>query len=103
MSIIEKLIRNKIFSNASWIIACRIMQAVCSLIVTMVASRFLGPSKYGLISYAASICTFFLPIMQLGLPSIQVQELINKDGEEGTIIGSSLRSEEHTSELQSQR
>ena len=90
MSIIEKLITNKIFSNASWIIACRIMQAVCSLIVTMVASRFLGPSKYGLISYAASICTFFLPIMQLGLPSIQVQELINKDGEEGTIIGSSL-------------
>lgn len=87
---LKKIFQNKIFTNASWIVVCRIAQAVCSLIVTMITARYLGPSRYGLISYAASMCTFFLPIMQLGLPNIQVQELVYNKDLEGDIIGTSL-------------
>ena len=40
---------SKIVKNASWIIACKIVQALLSIVVTMLSARFLGPSGYGLI------------------------------------------------------
>lgn len=82
--------KNKIVKNASWIILCRIGQAVCSLIVTMLTARYLGPSGYGLVNYAASVVSFVIPVVQLGLNNIQVQELVNHGEEEGKIVGTSL-------------
>lgn len=81
---------SKIFKNASWIIICRIFQSILSLLVTMLTARYLGPSNYGVINYAAAIVAFVAPIAQLGLGSIQVQELVDRAEEEGTIIGTTL-------------
>ena len=64
---IKHLINNKVFKNASWIIFCKIVQAVLNLVVTMLSARYLGPSGYGLINYAASVVAFVTPIMQLGV------------------------------------
>lgn len=80
---------NKIIRNASWIVVCRIGQAVLSLIVTMFTARYLGPSNYGLISYASSIVAFLVPVMQLGLSNILVQEAVQNPEEEGVIFGTS--------------
>lgn len=44
----------KIFNNAKWIIACRVIRALMQLAVGMLSARYLGPSDYGLISYAAT-------------------------------------------------
>lgn len=81
---------NKIVKNASWIVGCKIAQSVLSFIVTMLTARFLGPSNYGLVSYAASIVAFVAPIVQLGLGNIQVQELVNDKESEGKIVGTTL-------------
>lgn len=69
---------------------CKIIQAVLALVVTMLTARYLGPSNYGLISYASSIVAFASPIMQLGLHSTLVQEIIENPDREGEIIGTSL-------------
>ena len=82
--------RNKVFQNAKWIIVCKILQSVLQLVIGMVTARYLGPSNYGLINYAASIVAFAVPIMQLGLPSILVQEYVERPKEEGAIVGTSL-------------
>lgn len=76
--------------NAVWIIGCRLVQAVIGLAVTMISARYLGPSGYGLINYAASLVTFFVPIMQLGLNSTLVQEILNKPEQEGETMGTAL-------------
>lgn len=76
--------------NAAWIIGCKIVQSIINLIITMISARYLGPSNYGLISYAASVVAFFVPIMQLGFSRTLVQELINNPKEEGKIIGSAV-------------
>lgn len=86
----SSLLKNKIFKNASWIIACKIVQAVLNLIVTMLSARYLGPSGYGLINYAASVVAFATPIMQLGLNSVLVQEIVNAPEKEGEALGTSL-------------
>ena len=80
----------KIITNATWIIGCRIAQAIASFLVSIFTARFLGPSNYGLINYAASVISFVIPIAQLGLGNIQVQELIDHSDEEGSIVGTSL-------------
>lgn len=82
--------KNKIIINASWIIACRVVQAVLALLVTMVSARYLGPANYGLVNYAASIVNFLKPVMQLGLNAILVKELIDRPEEEGITLGTAL-------------
>lgn len=81
---------NRVIKNASWIILCRIIQAVIGLILTMFSARYLGPSGYGLISYAASIVAFVTPIMQLGLNSTLVQEIVAHPDQEGEILGTAI-------------
>lgn len=84
------MLKNKILKNASWIIGCKIIQSIIGLLVSMLTARYLGPSNYGIISYAASIVAFFTPIMQLGLANIMVQEIVSRPDEEGTILGTAI-------------
>lgn len=81
---------NRVVKNTSWIIFCRIVQAVLALLVTMVSARYLGPANYGLVNYAASIVNFLKPVMQLGLNAILVKELIDRPEEEGVTLGTAL-------------
>ena len=81
---------NSVVKNASWIIICRIVQALCAFVIGVFTARYLGPSNYGLISYAASVVTFFTPIMRLGFNATLVRELIDDPKEEGRILGTSI-------------
>ncbi len=82
--------KNRVISNAAWIIGCRIVQSLLSLVVGMLSARFLGPSNYGLINYAASIVGFAVPLMRLGLNSTLVQDISNDENNEGRILGTAL-------------
>lgn len=84
------MLKNKVAKNASWIIGCKIIQAILGLIITMLTARYLGPSNYGLINYAASVVAFVVPIMQLGITNVLVQEIVQRPDEEGEILGTSL-------------
>jgi O-antigen/teichoic acid export membrane protein len=82
--------KNRVINNAKWIIVCKIMQSVLQLIVGMLCARYLGPSNYGIINYAASVLAFVLPIMRLGLNETLVHELIKDPDHEGQIMGTAL-------------
>ncbi len=82
--------KNKVVKNASWIIGGKVVQSLLGLIVSTITTRYLGPSNYGLINYAASIVAFVVPIMQLGLSNILVHEYITHPEEEGEITGTSI-------------
>ena len=84
------MIKNKVLKNASWLITCKIVQSVLGLIISMLTARYLGPANFGVINYAASIVAFATPLMQLGLNSILVQELVEKPEDEGKILGTSI-------------
>ena len=86
----NQLLKNKVFQNASWIIACRVAQMLINLVVGMLTARYLGPDNYGVINYAGSVVAFTAPIMQLGFSNILVQEIVNKPEEEGRILGTTI-------------
>lgn len=80
----------RVAENASWLIGVKIAQSVIAFIINLFTARYLGPSNYGLISYAASLVAFVTPIMQLGITNIIVRELVVNSREEGKILGSAL-------------
>lgn len=84
------MFRNKVIKNASWIIACKIVQSILGLIISMLTARYLGPSNFGLINYASSIVAFVAPIMYLGLTGVLVQEIINNPQREGETLGTAI-------------
>lgn len=81
----------RVVRNTAWLIGCRIVQALLGFIISMMTARFLGPSKFGLINYAASIVAFFVPVMKLGLDAVLVQEIVQNPNEDGKILGTGLR------------
>lgn len=80
----------QVFNNAKWIIVCKIAQSLLQFLVGIISARYLGPSNYGLINYAASVVAFALPIVKLGFDNTLVKELIDKPHKEGEILGTSL-------------
>lgn len=84
------LIKNRVLSNAKWIIACKIVQSLLQLVIGMLCARYLGPKDYGIINYAAAIVGIVTPIVQLGLNSTLVQEFIDNPEKEGKILGTAL-------------
>lgn len=81
---------NRVFNNAKWIVVCKFAQSVLQMIVGMISARYLGPSNYGLISYAASVAAFAIPIMRLGFDATLVREYVEAPDNEGEIAGTSV-------------
>lgn len=81
---------SKVFHNAKWIVICKLAQSILQLVVGMVSARYLGPSNYGLINYAASIVAFVLPVMRLGLDATMVREYVESSHKQDEIAGTSL-------------
>ena len=82
--------KNRITQNAMWIIGSKIVQSLLSLVIHMLTARYLGPSSYGLITYAASLIAFVMPIMQLGFSNVLVCEIVNEPEAEGKILGTTM-------------
>jgi len=80
----------KVIKNASWILICRVIQSFLALVVSALSARYLGPSNYGVINYAASLAAYALPITQLGLNCTLVKEFMSRPQEEGKILGTSI-------------
>lgn len=81
---------SKPLKNAAWIIGCRIVQAGLNFLITMLTARYLGPSDFGLINYAASVVAFVIPIMHLGMDSIMIQELVMNKNTQGEVLGTAI-------------
>ncbi len=84
------VLKNKTIKNAGYLIAGKIVQMVFNLFVGLMTARYLGPSNYGLVSYAGAYTAFFTAFCTLGINNVLVKEFVDHPGEEGTIIGTTL-------------
>ncbi len=84
------MFKNKTIANAGWIIACKIMKSILGVIISTLTARYLGPSNFGLINFAASVVAFVTPITTLGFNHVVVQELLYSPKSEGKILGTSM-------------
>lgn len=89
-NIFIKIKRNKEVANAGWLIGGKIAQMVLSFFVSIFTARFLGPSNYGIINYAAAYVAFFTSLCNLGLNAVIIKDFVDNPQEQGSAIGTSL-------------
>ena len=84
------IIKNKTVRNAGYLIVGKVLQMLFGLIVGLLTARYLGPSNYGLITYANAYIGFFAALCTLGINNVLVKEFVDHPGEEGKVIGTTL-------------
>ena len=66
------------------------IKSLLGILISMLTARYLGPSNFGLINYAASIVSFIAPVMYLGINSVLVNEIITYPSKEGETLGTAI-------------
>ena len=80
----------KYFANTSWLLGERIIRMGVSLFVGIYVARYLGPERFGLLSYANSFVGLFTAIATLGLDGIIVRELVKLSEQRDKLLGTSF-------------
>jgi len=78
------------FANTSWLMGHRVLSMVVALFVGVYVARYLGPERFGLLSYAASFVGLFTALATLGLDGIMVRELVKTPGRRDELLGTAF-------------
>ena len=79
-----------IISSTAWLFADNILKMVVGLLVGIWVTRYLGPEKLGLLSYAIALVTLFSSIAMLGLDGIVVRNIVTTPDRRDEILGSAF-------------
>ena len=88
--LLQSLRKNKVVKNAGWIIGGKVANKLLAFVVGIFAARYLGPSNYGLINYAAAYAAFFASLCTLGINSVIVKNFVDHPDQQGETIGTTL-------------
>jgi O-antigen/teichoic acid export membrane protein len=80
----------KYFWNTGWLMVEKILRMVVALCVGVWVARYLGPDRFGLLSYAQSFVALFSAIATLGLDGIVVRELVKAPERKEELIGTAF-------------
>ena len=78
----------KYFTNISWLLGERVLRMAVSLFVGIYIARYLGPERFGLLSYALSFVWLFSSLASFGLDDILVRELVKQPKQRNDLLGS---------------
>jgi len=78
------------FANTSWLMGHRVLSMVVALFVGVYVARYLGPKRFGLLSYAGSFVGLFTALATLGLDGIMVRELVKTPERKDELLGTSF-------------
>ena len=97
MNILKKIVQlkhhsgfRKYFANTSWLLGERVLRMAVSLFVGIYVARYLGPERFGLLSYALSFVGIFVALATLGLDEVVVRELVKTPEQREKILGTSF-------------
>ena len=79
------MLNNVLFKNAIWLIFEKFISVLGTVFITIYTARYLGPESMGNINYSLALCTFIIPISQLG-SGIQIFDRAARDRLKGARI-----------------
>ena len=80
----------KYLVNTSWLFMEQVIRVVVGLFVSVWIIRYLGPDRYGILSYAQSLVVLLGAVATLGVDQILVRELVRKEQAPGALLGTAL-------------
>jgi len=75
------------FTNISWLFVENMLRIIAGLFVGIYVARYLGPEKFGILSYALAFVGLFGAVADLGLDTITVRELVNYPNRRDVYLG----------------
>jgi len=94
MNILKKIVQlkhhsgfSKYFANTSWLLGERVLRMAVSLFVGIYVARYLGPERFGLLSYTLSFVLLFGSLASFGLDDILVRELVHRPEQRNNLLG----------------
>ena len=82
--------KSRFLQNTSWIVGANLVQMVLSFVIGMISARYLGPSNFGIINYAAAIVAFFTSVASLGMEGVLVNEFTKEEYKNSEVLGTAL-------------
>ena len=80
----------KYIINFNWLFLDKIIRILGGLFIGIWVARYLGPSDFGILSYAIAFIAFFSFLSNLGLNSIVVREITKKEEWSDKILGTTF-------------
>lgn len=90
LAALRKISSNKYFHNTGWTLLERIARLAITIFASVYIIHYLGPQKFGQMSYVISFVALFGPIAGFGLDSIVVRQLFKKPESTLVILGTSF-------------
>ena len=78
------------FANTSWLMGHRVLSMIVALFVGVYVARYLGPERFGLLSYAGSFVGLFTALATLGLDGIMIRELVKTPERRDELLGTAF-------------
>jgi len=80
----------KIASNTWWLTFEHFLRLGMGILVSIALARYLGPEKFGFLSYAMSLASFFGAFAYMGLSGLVIRDLINHPEDKNAILGTTF-------------
>jgi O-antigen/teichoic acid export membrane protein len=80
----------KAIDNTGWLYLDNIIRMGIGFFVNAWIIRYLGPERFGILSYAIAFTALFAPIAQLGLDAVVVRDIVSEPDRRGEILGSAF-------------
>src|SRR5215469_1406476 len=78
----------RVLRNGAWQIGDKVSRMGAGVFVSVYVARYLGPTGYGLLSFAVALAALFSSVASCGLPQVVVRDLVTHPGERAVILGS---------------
>lgn len=78
------------FDNSSWLLCDQILRMVAGLVVGIWMARYLGPERYGWLSYALAAVGLVSSFTSLGVNAVLVRELVRAPAETEAWMGTAF-------------
>lgn len=80
----------RVISNSGWMFFDKVFRMGVGFLVAVWVTRYLGPEKFGLLSYATAFVSLFAAVANLGLYGIVVRDIVRYPEAREEIIGTAL-------------
>jgi PST family polysaccharide transporter len=80
----------KMIGNTGWVIFDKLLRFGVGLVVGVWTARYLGPTEFGLLSYAIAFVALFSTLSNLGLQGIIVRDLVSRPDRREALLGTAL-------------
>lgn len=82
--------KNNYVANSLWMLLEKVLRIISGILVGVLVARYLGPAKFGTISYALNVIAIFTIFSTLGLDSLVVRELLTRPKQCHAILGTAF-------------